>query len=229
MMNSKQFRRGFSLIELIAVMAIITIIITMAIPAASGILKGSQMTQAANMLTDQINFARQTALTKNSMVEVRFLRFGDPEQPGEKVSDPTTGKFRAIQIYSVLNSNTAVPVGKVQILPPSVMLNNTQFSNLLPQSKGSGTDPTQPHYGTPQPTDPPLPRNIGTNYDYYSFRFLPDGSTSLQPATVWYVTLNLVNDLNKLQAGGTLKQVNFFTLQIDPVSGATKSYRPTAI
>jgi hypothetical protein len=68
-----------------------------------------------------------------------------------------------------------------------------------------------------------MPRNVGTQYDFASFRFMPDGSTNLPQATntVWCVTLLNINDI---VAGTT--PANFYCLQIDPVTGKMKQYRP---
>ena len=227
-------RRAFTLIEMIAVVSIIAIITVFVVPAASTILKGTQLTQASSMLADQISLARQQALTKNMMVEVRFIQFADPEQPGEKLTDPTTGKFRAIQLMQVLPSGVSVPLsgGKVQMLPQAVMMNASAspvYSTLL-QSVSGGAQLTSA--ASLQAADPELPRGIKKNYNFYSFRFLPDGSTNLSPippATLgnWYgITLHNITDVDKLAKG--IQTVNFFTLQIDPVSGSTRVYRPTA-
>ena len=84
-------RHGFSLIELLVVILIIAIIAVFVTPAASTILKGSQLSQAEQVITDQIKLARQQAVTKNHNVEVRFIRYGDPEMPGEKADTPSSG------------------------------------------------------------------------------------------------------------------------------------------
>ena len=73
-----------------------------------------------------------------------------------------------------------------------------------------------------------MPRGIGLNYDYVAFRFLPDGSTNLpgKSATdangAWFVTLQNIND----KPVGTTPPNNFYTLQVDPVSGTLKQFRP---
>ncbi len=229
-------RRAFTLIEMLAVMAIIAIVAVFVVPAATSILKGSQLTQASAMLTDQFSLARQQALTKNTMVEVRLIRFSDPEQPGETLTNPTTGKFRALQLMQVLPSGVAVPLSgsKVQMLPTSITMSsgtsgggNQPFSTLLPASGGSATSGGPQYVATPASSDPDMPRNVKNNYNFYAFRFLPDGSTNLLPTSQWYVTLLNINDQTKLTTMG-IQAINFFTLQLDPVSGSTRSYRPTA-
>ncbi len=231
-------RRAFTLVEMIAVMAVIGIVAVFVVPAVSGMLGGSQLTQASSMLVDQVSLARQQALTKNIIVEVRFIQFADPEQPGENVSDPTTGKFRAIQLMEALPSGIAVPLpgSKLQMLPPGVMMESSSpgsggpiYSTLLAQANGGAQYTPSSNL---LPADPELPRGIKRNYNYFSFRFRSDGSTDLAPIPPavlgnWYgVTLHGINDSAKLRNG--LQAINFFTLQLDPVSGATKVYHPTA-
>lgn len=217
----KRFRpSGFSLIELIVVIGIIAIIAVFAVPAASTVIRGSQLTQASQILTDQLNLARQQALTKNRSIEVRFYRFGDAEQPGEEADKPETGKFRAIQLYEVLETGTPVPLGKIQRLPNTVVLNDGKLSTLI------NTEDTASSQAPKKPTesDPELPRGVKRHYEYSAFRFLPDGSTNLQPTKNWYTTLHGITDVVKDE----VPPPNFFTLQIDPVSGTTKGYRPGA-
>ena len=81
------------------------------------------------------------------------------------------------------------------------------------------------HVSTPDKNDPDLPRGVGRKYSYISFRFQPDGSTSLKSREMGYfITCHLLNDSGR--ATGGKPPPNFFTWMIDPVSGATKVLRP---
>jgi uncharacterized protein (TIGR02596 family) len=237
-------RRAFSLMELIVVIAIIAIIAAFTVPQAGQILKGSTLTQGSTILVDQIRLAREYALTKNSKVEVRFYQFADPETPGEVVTNPSTGQFRAMQVFQVVNvtgggtnsgENTiqgerVLPLDKVQMLPQGVIMelyapNTTSYgaaySTLLTCS--------QIYQGSAEPTGLQLPRGVGANYNYVSFRFLQDGSTNLaQTGTIWYMTLHNFNDTGYLQTTNGGMPYNYFCLQIDPAMGTTKFYRPQA-
>ena len=220
-------RRAFSLLELLAVILIIGIVAVFVTPAISTILRGSQISQAEQMLTDQVKLARQLALTKNRSIEVRFIRYGDPEIPGEQKTNPASGSYRAIQILEVLDSGVILPLDKPQLLPQATVLNAGSLSTLI--SDGTMTvkhanAERQVVNGIESGGDPALPRGIERNYDFVAFRFLRDGSTNLtQTGTAWCVTLHNMND----KPTGTNLPSNFVTLQIDPVSGAVRIFRPS--
>jgi len=205
------------------------------VPAMPTILRGSQIAQGSQILADQLSLARQYALSKNHPVEVRLIRYADPEIPGEVIggnSTPSNGAYRAIQILETLdtvdqttNDFVRLPLDKPQLLPQAVVLNKDALSTVI---KDAGTFPTTPSLSTASSKDPQMPRKIGLNYDFVWFRFMPDGSTNLPPKSTsdpnqtWCITLLNMND----PTTGNKPPPNFFTIQIDPVSGAMKQFRP---
>jgi uncharacterized protein (TIGR02596 family) len=230
--------RGFTLIELLAVMAIIAVVIAFAVPTVNQTLKGSQLTQGGQVLTDQLGYARQLALSRNRTMEFRIYRFGDPETPGEVIDDPKKGRWRGFQIFEVMDNGAVVPASGTtfQRMPRMAVLESEKYSTLLSEDYR----PTL-RDGTADPTAPELPieingRSVGKNYQYTSFRFLPDGTTNLPARAVkkgstatgvddgdsWYVTVMNMNDLGK-----NLEEINYSTVQIDPFTGSIKTFRPT--
>ncbi len=237
--NSQSSRGGFSLVELLVVCAIIALIVGFTVPAATTIIRGSQLTQASQLLTDQLSFARTQALSKNRSVEVRFYKFADPEAPGEDKTKPDTGRYRAFQAFEVLESGGTVPLNKVQRLPSSVVMNEGLVSSLISDKTKAGTSGSSAT--VPNTTAPEIP-GVERNYVYVSFRYLPNGSTDLPlidtttsttasaPNKSWFVTLTGLDVPQKLDAATAPNgsKINFFTLQVDPVSGSTKPFRPQA-
>lgn len=222
--STSQRKRAFSLIELVIVISVIVVIAAFTIPAMNTVLKGSQLNQGSGLLVGQLNIARQQALSRNRQIEVRFYRYADPETPGEDSTRLETGKFRAMQLFQITPQGVALPIDKVQTLPSSVIFSYSEtegLSSLL--DKPTALTPKKP--GINDKAAPRLGRGIDYNYDYVSFKFMQDGSTDRNPTGRWFVTVIGLND--RLESP-TKPPPNFFTVQIDPVSGVTKTYRPTA-
>lgn len=126
----------------------------------------------------------------------------------------------------VYESGAVVSLDKLTALPSGVIMNAGGLSSLLPNGQAKNPPAVQ----TPTAADPPLPgvgsgTGIGSQYQYVAFRFLPNGSTNLSPSDSWYVTIHNVRD--QATASSTTPPANFFTLQIDPVSGSMKGFRPS--
>ena len=251
-MKTTTSRKAFSLVELLIVILIIGIIAGFAVPAVQGMLKGSQLSQASSQLVDTMALARQTALSKNKVVEVRLYRFADSESPGEDPLKPETGHFRGIQTFEISESGVLIPNSKLIRLPDNIMMNpgipgDGMMSTILGDDRSS--TPTTPPSMIVKAVDvkkvnsnPELPRGVGLNYDYVAFRILPDGSTNL-PATgvtdeddsnarpsaggLWYITIHPLSDWPTMLADGNEKPPkNYFTWMIDPLTGTSKTFRP---
>lgn len=216
---------AFSLIELLVVCAVIALVAGFAVPAATTMIRGSQLSQGAQLLTDQMALARQTALTRNRQVEVRFYRYSDPETPGEDASNPEDGKFRAFQLFDVADNGAIIPLGKFTRLPSTVVMNKGGISSLIRDLPLKDAERQKGDVELP-----PLPKagEGRWKYQYVSFRYRPDGSTDLMITGSnqgnWFVTIHGIEAPEETENPPT----NFFTLQVDPVSGSTRSYRPNA-
>jgi uncharacterized protein (TIGR02596 family) len=206
---------AFSLVELLIVVAIITVMASLMGPTLNSALRGTALTQATDKVIGVLSFAHQTALTKAQTVEVRFYSYVDPETPGD------TGQGHAIQVFGVDDAGTATPLMKAQTLPQTVVMTTNSYnaqsaSTLLGLTNSSSTNVFK------------IPR-VGTNYSYSGFQFYRSGATSLanssQTTNAWSVTL--VNAADLLGAKGSTLPLNYTTVVVDPFNGSLKTYRPS--
>jgi uncharacterized protein (TIGR02596 family) len=229
MLHSQQpsLNAGFTIIELLAVVAIIALVTAFAVPATSTMLRGSQLTQGAQMVSDQLSLARQTALAKSHSVEVRIYQFSDPSVPGEVGGAASKGKYRALQSFEIEDSGAPVAIGKMQTVPQSVMIDaggasssgSNCLSTIISSAQGS---PTVPTLVTGQALGVTIPR-AGKAYNAACFRFLRDGSTNFSSSSSqWFITLHNLTDGDNLQS----PPHDFVTIQVDSANGHIRTFRP---
>lgn len=210
--DKKKSRDGFTMVELLIVMTIIVVLASLLGPMLNSALRGNNLTQGADKVLDVLSLARQTALTKNQTVEVRFYAYTDSETPGD------TGQGHAIQPFLIDDSGNASPIIKATLLPNTVVIttNSTLSSLFIP------TNATAANLSFK------IPR-AGSNYTCYSFRYHRSGMTDLAGKTTaagdqnWCVTL--VNVIDAISNNNLPK--NYTTITIDPYNGAIRAYRPT--
>lgn len=189
---------GFSLIELLVVVAIISILMVVAMPAINSIGRGREMEVAAIQISDAIALARQTALSKNRPTEVRFY-----SHPGRM--DPTQA-YRTLQVFTVQDDGTSQPLARPTRLPDSLAISDdTAWSSLLAP-------------GTLEELSATNIPGIGSVNRTQILRFRSNGRTGL---------LNLNNNYHlTILPMPTVQTNNFATVQIDPLTGRTRTFRP---
>jgi len=202
-------RSGFSLIELLAVMAIIILLASLAVPAFNQISRASTISTAGQTLVDTLNLARQTALTRNRKVEVRFYQLESDFDPEEKA-------VRAMQLF-VVEPTGLRPITRVINFPKPVIMSDSKGG--LPTVSTTSTI-LNSQSDTTNKWD--LPK-IGSSYDYASFYFKPTGSTDLDPnQNNWLATLIIPTEP---LASNSLPP-NYVTVRIDALSGKVTVFRP---
>ncbi|MFN6016393.1 MAG: Verru_Chthon cassette protein D, partial [Verrucomicrobiota bacterium] len=210
------------------VIAMIALLATFAAPSIDSMLGANDINRSQQAVQESLAFARQTAIARNRRVEVRFYKLEHHESI--RLAGKEYRTFCAMQAFLIDESNKVTPVGRITRLPRSVLMNEAAANSTLIANLPKKEDWTADSGPDPQI---PLGSN-GKNYDAKAFQFRPDGSTNLSPTGNWFVTIHatrsgLAETHRDDRVGGTnatRPPLNFVTLQIDPVSGSVRSYRP---
>ncbi|RFF27321.1 GspH/FimT family pseudopilin [Wenzhouxiangella sp. 15190] len=74
-MGHEKFKRtaGFTLIELIVAIAVAAILLTIAVPSLSNLIRNNEVTGQTNELVALINFARSEAIRRNKSIDVDLI------------------------------------------------------------------------------------------------------------------------------------------------------------
>jgi uncharacterized protein (TIGR02596 family) len=199
---------GFSLIELLVVVAVIALLATLAVPAFNAITNAGSIEHSADQIAGACGLARQTAVSKNRSVEVRFYEVPAEGWPSD---------FRAFQLFEIGDSGEATALTKVFTLRlPAIISRDTGLSTLLDNAR-----PKRTKEWTVKDPQVALPR-AGTTYECRAFRFRPNGTTDLPIDTKWHLT---VVDAKK-PGSAAQPPDNFATVWVEPATGAVKILRP---
>ena len=243
---SAQRPSAFTLIELLVVMGIIVLMGALVVPAVSGSLKGSGLTQASQTLLAAMNNAQQTAIARGQTMELRLFLTPDPYSPTSGTTNAGSSAQSSWQIHGVQlyarQTNPAgtgnatvkyVPVTKLEFFPSGIVVDRgtgnlaTTLSSICDSTYNTDSSHFVQSSSSTDYLHPVLPR-VSLSYSYYIVRFRADGSTSLDPNKSWFLT---VHGSVPNSPPGTTDQLtsppsNFFTVELDPVQGSTRTFRP---
>ncbi len=198
---------GFTLLELLTVIAIISMLTVATLPALRGTLDGASLAGAADVVTSMISLARQTAMSRNLPVELRIYKHDDGNGNNYRVL--------ALVIPAAASRRSAdewISPGKV--LPGHVVIDETnEYSTILSNATG-----TSSWVGRESATAP----GILKNKDYVGFQFRPDGSTSLSNTQAWCISMRGPNS----RPESDRPAANFIAIVLDSTTGRTLSYHP---
>ena len=210
-MQRRDRAQAFSLVELLAVISIILIITGLVTQGIGHISQSMNLANAGNMVAAELDFARQTAISRNQTVEVRFY------QNSENIHYDT--------VVCVIPPNPNVANSKTLWIEKQTRLStdvifdisNPSFSPLITSTTGRS-----PTVGTSDPSAPYILRNAS----YVAFHFRPNGTTDLDGDAwtgPWCLTLR--NSTTPAGKDGD-PAANFITILLDPFLGCTRTFQP---
>lgn len=197
--------RAFSLLELLAVIAIVallTAVVGLTVPAA---IASQQLAGAARQLASDLEHARLIAQRDSKPVEVRFYRHAVAGEPGSLTA------IRSYQIGEIQGwDKDGLPqlrfLAEIQPFNSGIILMpDPAFTSLLQQERR-----------TPGAQDP----NLGIPYDFFAYQIRPDGATNLPrnaPAVLTLVHEPQNGSLSKLPP-------DYRSITLDPVNGKIRAY-----
>ena len=200
----KNRQPGFTIIELIIVVAIISLLLAFSAPYALSSLQAASLSSSGDLLMQKISQAQQRALTENRPVALQFYFY---DQDGIEACHAT----QLVSVDPV--TNVALPLeepvywsdGRAVLVSGAL---SPVFTQIAPADTGEVEfEPFRSREAT-----------------FFRVRFYPGGSTSLSvPLRQAYITLVASNNY---QEEMTEPPSNYYTVQIDPVAGRVRSYRP---
>jgi uncharacterized protein (TIGR02596 family) len=155
---------GFSLLELLLVVAVMMIALGLTVPAVVGIQRSYYLTKSASQIKDHLQFARQQAMALNSPVVASFCQV--------KEDSGAQSNYSVLLLSRLLADGlTRVPISKPIRLSGEIIISaDPAWSSimLLPTAANSFQSESVP---------------------CKEIRFKASGSTDLASSTSWYLTL----------------------------------------
>jgi len=198
-MTRATLRRSFTLLELLAVVTVLAVLVALVMAAYAGVVQATAVTTGAGMIEDELTQGRADAVAQNTTVEVRL--YDVPPAAGAAPG------YDAMQLHWLKPDGTTPAAAIAVILPSWVVIDPTaSYSPLIALN--------------PQ-TRAPDGADMRLNSQTRVFHFLPDGSTDLNPATNWFLTVRAAS-----QSDPAHFPANWACVRLDPATGRAQVYRP---
>ncbi|XHR30630.1 MAG: Verru_Chthon cassette protein D [Chthoniobacteraceae bacterium] len=189
---------AFSLVEVLVVMMLMGIMLALVVPSVSSMLGSNNLTQAGQLIVDQVGLARQIASTRNCTVEIRLIALPNLSPNG----------FSAMQLWAApaaSGTNDMVPVDRLVTLPQGTTISPdaTKLSKLLSVTTATKT--------------------MSTGVRYTAFQIRASGNVT--PAATSMSDMYLTVIPTRF-ADATTLPANYVIVQINSNAGTTLVYRP---
>jgi uncharacterized protein (TIGR02596 family) len=223
-------RAGFTLVEMLTVVGIITLLVALVTPTLMDVIRSTRLNSTGDSLVARLSLAQQSAISLSDEVEIRFYQYinADSERPQERL-------FYAYQVIHTAKNGVERALSDVYYLETGIILSDqanlspllTTTRNQVPATVGGRFHFTPPGNVAPEEV------NVA------AMRFYPDGSfrvlttadsdnDALSTAIAYtipdygqsFMTLVEARDAQSTQP------INFYCIQIDSYTGKSRVYRP---
>lgn len=184
---------------MLLVLTVLAAVVVLAMEGYSATIQSTAVTTGADMLSDTLTEGRTSAVAQNTTVEVRIYDL--PPQPG------AAPVYDALQLHWLKADGTTPPVASATLLPAWVVIDATAAHSPL---IGLNTQTATPDAG-----------DTRLNSQTRVFHFLPDGSTDLNPASNWFMTVRAAT-----QSDPAHFPSNWASVGVNPTTGRARIYRP---
>ncbi|MBE7157258.1 MAG: Verru_Chthon cassette protein D [Rhodospirillales bacterium] len=208
--GARRIRRGFTLVELLMVMAVAGVLLAMIVPVSRSLYESSNLTLGGQTVNDLLGVARQYAASQNQTVEVRFIK-----------PDAGANGFNVVQLWrSAPAGGSAVPLDKATMLPSNIEISaNANLSPILDPNALAGAVSTMPTGGT----------TSGKPYVFFTIR--PNGNVQVPKPQAGATAADLEPKYfftllaARYDTGGILP-TNYLIIQINPDTASTGVFQP---
>lgn len=172
-------RKGFSLVELLCVITIVSILASVTGPAIIGMISGDQLTNNAYQLSGIAQQARTTAMSQHTYVWLSFYSYTNSGAPAVMAA--------TVQINSGLAEQPSASGGNFRFVSKPVILRNTSVAAATAYTSLTGvvlpnTDVSLPPSSTPYSFQMSVPGNSSATFTD-CIVFGPDGQVYLPDNT----------------------------------------------
>ncbi len=191
---------GFSLVELLVVMAIIGLLMSFASMAVTSVLNGTNLERAGSTVADAIKLARQEAVSKNRETQLAFF-----ELPAD-ASGPQG--LRGVEIWRIddtINGQVTNRVTRLQRLPTQMMISTNSVLSTLLNSSYVITGTTNAG-------------GVG-NVNYKAIRFRANGMLAGASGSTNFITVQSARSTG-------IPPQDYFTILVNPLTGKVTTIRP---
>ena len=253
--TGRGFNGGFTLVELLAVMAVVASLTIIAMPAINGPTGARQFTNGLVQIAGTLEQAREYATAQNTYVWVAFY----PYDPATVTPSDNSGDALGLVVYASADgtdpvnwSPATVDLGAVgnttvsgttlrQVFPLAIYKQTAiRTRSYFTQGTGSGQIPSLPSGVNSSPTGPAESPVFQISFPAQKLSFpgtLPTDAQTGQPISIIQFTPSgnarisgspvdsIRIDFQRSKAGGILDTDNIAALRINGLTGLTTIYR----